>query len=320
VLVRLTRITGLDLNQFEFDYDLNFYVFLMNADGKVHGRYGGRDAASAEGRLSLSGLDHALKAALVAHAKDEGAAPARGKPLLVTDYPAAKRFGKNECIHCHQVNEFRREKEKADGTWDRNERWRYPLPENVGLTLDVDRGDRVKAVAGESPAAKVGVRAGDTVTKLNGFAVASIGDVMHALHRAPPKGEVPIVWTSDGKQREGRLALAEGWKRTNITWRPSLLDVLPSPTLFGDELTAEEKKALGLGAKRVAFRQDRVLADLRPSGLKEGDVVIGVDGQALEMTLRQFLAHVRTSYVSGDKVTLNVLREGKRLDLPLTLR
>jgi S1-C subfamily serine protease len=70
----------------------------------------------------------------------------------------------------------------------------------------------------------------------------------------------------------------------------------------------------------VAFRQDRVLADLRPSGLKEGDVVIGVDGQALEMTLRQFLAHVRTSYVSGDKVTLNVLREGKRLDLPLTLR
>ena len=41
---------------FEFDHDLTWYVFLLNADETVYGRYGGGDAASAEARLSLKGL------------------------------------------------------------------------------------------------------------------------------------------------------------------------------------------------------------------------------------------------------------------------
>jgi hypothetical protein len=43
--VRLVKITGVDLNVFDFDYDLTFAVFFLNAQGKVLGRYGGRDAA-----------------------------------------------------------------------------------------------------------------------------------------------------------------------------------------------------------------------------------------------------------------------------------
>ena len=43
VRVRLTRIDNQDLNLFEFDYDLTFMVFFLNAEGKVYARYGGRD-------------------------------------------------------------------------------------------------------------------------------------------------------------------------------------------------------------------------------------------------------------------------------------
>ena len=46
------------------------------------------------------------------------------------------------------------------------------------------------------------------------------------------------------------LELPDGWRKTNLTWRPSLLDVLPSLTVYGEDLSAEEKKALGLSAKR----------------------------------------------------------------------
>src|SRR5438046_10166299 len=123
-------------------------AFFLNADEKVYGRYGGRDASSAEGRLSLAGLRYALACALEAHRRKPKAVPPprKKKPLLVDDYPAARRVRRGECIHCHQVYEFRRAKEKAEGTWTKEDVWRYPLPENVGLTLDNDQGDRVVSV------------------------------------------------------------------------------------------------------------------------------------------------------------------------------
>jgi hypothetical protein len=38
------------------------------------------------------------------------------------------------------------------------------------------------------------------------------------------------------------------------------------------------------------------------------------------MSMEQFLGHVRRSYLVGDRVTLNIIRDGKRLDLPMKLR
>jgi ATP-dependent DNA helicase RecG len=40
--------------------------------------------------------------------------------------------------------------------------WVYPLPENIGITVDRDRQDRVRAVAPGSAADGAGLKAGDT--------------------------------------------------------------------------------------------------------------------------------------------------------------
>jgi membrane-associated protease RseP (regulator of RpoE activity) len=322
VRVRLIRITGVDLNLFEFDYDLTWMAFFLSPEEEVYGRYGGRDASGPDGRLSLAGLRHALTAALEAHRRGGRAKPPpRGPALLAEDLPPAKRFARNECIHCHQVNEMRREVRKASGEWRPEERWVYPLPENVGLTLELDRGDRVRSVKPDSAAARAGVRPGDVLKQLNGFPVASFADVQHALHRAPAKGRVAIAWRRDGKEVAGTLELATGWRWTNLTWRPSLLDILPSLTVFGIDLTPREKKGLGLSPKRLAFRQDApVHRDAKAAGIREGDVIVGIDGREMEMTVTDFLAYVRRNHLVGDRITLNVLRGGKRIDLPLTLR
>ena len=50
VRVRLTQITGYDLRLFDFDQDLTWAAFFMNADGYVYGRFGGRDAGQASCR------------------------------------------------------------------------------------------------------------------------------------------------------------------------------------------------------------------------------------------------------------------------------
>ena len=67
-------------------------------------------------------------------------------------------------MHCHQVKERLNANLKRTGKWTRDLAWRYPLPENLGITLDVDRGNIVKKITVKSPAAAAGVRVGDRLT------------------------------------------------------------------------------------------------------------------------------------------------------------
>ena len=64
--MRLVRITGADLSLFEFDYDCAWYGFFLSAEEVIYGRYGGRDAKSDDGRLSIAGLKYAAEKAHVA--------------------------------------------------------------------------------------------------------------------------------------------------------------------------------------------------------------------------------------------------------------
>ena len=322
MLLRFGNMRGVDLATFDFDYDLTWMAFFLNADGKVYGRYGGRTPDSASKYLSRAGLRHALDAALAAHRRAPPAPQALRphRPRTVEQYPAAARLTPGACIHCHHVYDFRRDALQAAGKWRRDEVWVYPLPENVGLTLDVDRGDRVRAVMPNSHAARLGLAAGDTLRAVDGKAVASFADVQYALHRAPARGSIPVAWERAGKAHGGRLDLPEDWRKTDISWRWSLRGLQPDPCVDGDDLTAAEKKQLGLGARQLAFRQGPfVTAAARHAGVQINDVILGVDGRRLEMTARQFGAYVRLNYRPGDALRLNVLRAGKRVDLTLKL-
>lgn len=293
----------------------------MNANEVIYGRYGGRDAKGAEDRLSLPGLRYAMKQALDRHRMEaDTKAPSREPPFRPEDFPAAKRH-RGGCIHCHEVNEFRRQSLQASGKWNRDEVWAYPLPENVGLTLEVDQGDRIKAVTPGSTADKAGVKAGDVLKRLNDRPVASLADAQYALHKAPKTGRIGLEWLHDGETKKAELELADGWRKTNLTWRPSMLDILPGLPMNGDDLTADEKKALGLGEKRVAFRLANIVhSTLRAAGVQPRDIVIGIDGKPMEGEMGDFLAYVRRNYLVGDKVTLNLVRDGKMVNMPFTLK
>ena len=42
VCVRMVQGNGMDLTLFQFDYDLTFAAFFMNADRTIYGRFGSR--------------------------------------------------------------------------------------------------------------------------------------------------------------------------------------------------------------------------------------------------------------------------------------
>lgn len=319
--VRLLRIQNLDLNLFEFDWDLTWAVFLMHPDGKVYGRYGGRDASGADSRNTLLGLRWAMEQALQTHAAwAERAAPAFGAPLIIDKLALTRKMGGGGCIHCHQSKEILRAEETERGTWKRESLWTYPLPENVGITLDKNQGNLVQKVIDKSPAYLVGIKAGDMVESIHGLRVRSFADAQYALHKAPFLGELAIAWKRGEQLHEGKLILGEGWKKTNVTWRPSMLDLLPALTVYGTDLTAEEKKGLGLEPTRLAFKQkEPVHSRAQAMGVRAGDIILGLDDQKMELTVDGFLGYLRRNYIVGDRVVFNLIRDGKRVDLPIKL-
>jgi predicted metalloprotease with PDZ domain len=320
IRVRLTRIENVDLNLFDFDYDLTFVVFFLNAEGRVYARYGGRDAVDPDSRQSLAGLGYTMKSVLRMHRLEKKAFAPRAEqgPRFVRDLSGPRR--RRGCLHCHQVKEAIHADLRRKEQWSRDLVWRYPLPENLGFTLDVDRGNVVKAVQGGRPASTAGLKAGDIVQRLNAVPIHSFADAQFALDRAPRTGTIEAVWQRGREVRRGKLKLPEGWRKTDISWRPSVWRLVPFAGIGGTDLTAQEKRDLGLPAKQLAFRQKAaVSSQARAAGIRPGDIILGLDDRPLEGDLAAFQRYVERHYLVGDKVRVNVLRDGKRLKLTMTL-
>jgi predicted metalloprotease with PDZ domain len=314
---------GVDLTVFDFDYDLTWAAFFMNAGQKIYGRYGGRDAGPAEQWLSLAGLKYAMKKALDAHLQEPAA---KGLPLVkviaqVEKYPAAAKVKKNNCIHCHEVYDFHRDWLTSQGKWSQEELWVYPPPANIGLTMSANQGDKVEYVGATSPAAQAGLKPGDLLVKVNGVPIASYGDLQYALHLAPKQGSIDASWKQKGKLLASKIELMAGWRQSDISWRGSMWGVEPKAHVYGRDLTVAEKGNLGLGPKQLAFSQGSyVPPPAYQAGIRANDIIIGADGKKLEMTMLQFNVWVRLNYKSGDMIVYNILRDSKKLNIPMLLK
>lgn len=214
-----------DLSVFDFDYDLTWWAMVIDAHQRVYTRLGGSDNADPASRLSTAALKHTLRLVLDEHAR-------RAAQLLPELAPApvvrpVDLFGmKGKCMHCHHVNEnfYKRDKPRAHEL----DKLRFlPLPENVGLSLVRDAGNRIERVHPDSPAARAGLRPGDILHHVGQTRTLSQGDVMWALSRAPRQGTLPVACDRGGKLVETTLELPALWKQTDLSWRRSVSKLKP---------------------------------------------------------------------------------------------
>jgi S1-C subfamily serine protease len=241
--------------------------------------------------------------------------------FTVADMPAFRksRAAKEECAHCHYANNFRFVQLRAEGRFSKEQLFMYPLPENLGLTLDVDDNNRVKSVRAGSPAAKAGVRAGDRIVRAEQTPVLTEADLQFALNPLPDPGRVTLsIERGRERPRTVALELPRGWRRTDISWRPSQGGVPPTVGIWAEALKPEQKQQRGLPADRMALRVSFFFPGeqwTRTRGdLKMNDVIIGIDGEALpSMNTRQFHTRFRLAHEVGDTATLDVLRGEQRL-------
>ena len=338
VAVRQVEMKGVDLSLFQFDYDLNWAAMFINADGTVYARYGTQSAAGADAYNSIEGLEKTMRRVLALHeAYPKNRAELKGKRGPQKPYKTALEMPglenkerylaattRQNCIHCHNIHDAEHNQAYETGKLTPDLLWRYPLPENIGLVIDPLDGIRVKQVKPDSPAAKAGIVRGEEVTHVGGQVITSIADIQWVLHRLPNTAATLTVETS----RTGRhtLSLPAGWKKTDISWRGSIWSLPPRLRIWMPELTAGEKRKLGVSADQAAFLVKWINTGspagraARRSGLRPGDVVVGLDGRPLEpMSSAQFNVYVKLHYKVGDKLPLTILRDGRRRTVTIEL-
>jgi serine protease Do len=314
---------GVNLNVFEFDYDLTWAAFFLTPNETVYGRFGGRDANSPDKFLTLAGLKHSMRAALDLHANRTKETPGSQNPKrTVEQYAGAKGLKQGTCIHCHQVFNFARDELRSQTKWTKGAIWTMlpPEPARLGFVLDPERGNHLLAVPKNSPAAKIGLQAKDVLRRVCGLHTASFADVQHALWKRETSKKLKVEFERDGKDLCVEIDPPPGWRESDISWRPFMWGLEPSASVYGKDLSAAEKKKYNIPEKALAFYMgDYVPEPARQAGIRKGDIILGIDDKKLEMTMLQFNAWIRLNYTVGQEVTYNIIRKGKRMNIPMEL-
>lgn len=216
VCVRLVQAHGLDLNLFQFDPDLVWAVFFMNADKVIYGRYGTRGRAKDPHQdISLEGFKKAAEGALELHqaypankkdlAGKTGPEPEWRIPQILPDLKGREENQASEgklCLRCHHVHEgelwsLRSKKRPIPEQM----LWLYPMPETIGLVLNPKERGAVTAVAPGSAADKAGFKEGDRLLRLDGQPLLSIADVQWVLHQAGERAKLSAEVERGGPRR-----------------------------------------------------------------------------------------------------------------------
>lgn len=327
VTVRLTSLKGVDLNRFVFDYDLTFAVLMTDPDGRVYSRFGTRDENDGLARMSIQGLKNAMKRVLDLHRIDRrAAAPEPKQPArTAADFAAfasTPRAGE-DCYHCHYATDARFMQMQVEGQFSKKDLFQYPHPENIGLTLDVDRNNVVRSVAAGHPAAAAGVRPGDVIVRAGDINVLTAADLQFALDPVSSPGSIELEVERDGRLLPKlKVVLPAGWRRSDISWRPSQGAIPPIIGIWEEPLSSDRKGKLGLPQDQMALRVsflfpgDRWVATR--GDLRLNDVIIDVDNRKLpHMTPRQFHSWFRLNKSVGESAVLQVLRDGRRIEVTI---
>ena len=331
-------MNGIDLNQFQFDYDQTWAVMFLRHDGTVLARYGTRGDKDGMKYNSLEGLTTTMRAVLEAHhdwqpRMQKQYANNVGPKLqysvadeipsqTISNILAREKQGKQSCIHCHNVYDGLRDYAISQGNYEPAKRFKYHLPQNIGLDVDDTSGIKIAKVISGSAAARAGLKAGQTIKLMNGQRIHSIADIQFVLHHANDQADVTVEVSGPDPDRASTaiVALQQGWRIGDIGWRASMYGMPPKPGLWVQAASDQEKSQLGIANDKLALTVRGVFGnDVRRAGLTKGDVIVQFGDETDHHTEGDFHAHLRLNYyASNAKLSLKLIRDGQSMEKTVT--
>ena len=332
VCLRMIQVNGVDLAQFQFDYDMTFAVFFMNADGTIYGRFGSRNTTpdGAGELVTIEALRAAMEAALALHKRYPANADAlKAKIGPAPKFRRAEQFPKlrkytatvdyrgranGTCIHCHLIHQAERELVRdANRPFPDQLLYKYPMPQAVGLELDPGRRATVRRVDPGSPAAVAKLKAGDEILGAAGQPLISVADFQWVLHHLPDAGgDVPLKVRRAGAAGDLTLKLDAGWrKKAAFNWRTSTWDM--RRMALGGLVLKPKRSGDGLYVDYVGWWGAHNAA--KKAGVLKNDEIVEFAGIANPKTEEELIDHVLKTTKKGDRVSLKVRRGGREIGM-----
>ena len=355
VCVRIVQAWGLDLSLFQYDMNQSWAAFMINAEGTIYGRYGTRAAQRNDKAITVEGFSKALDGAIDLHrqylvspestkqllAGKTGPQQRWQKPEEIPVIQNTTRWGKPlgkmtgnqqaECLHCHFVPAADMMSMLDAGARIPDQTlWAYPLPETVGWTFDPLSKATLSSIRPHSQADRAGFQSGDAIQSLNGQPILSIADIQWVLHQAQETDSINAIVKRDQSTEELTINLQPGWRRRDeFVSRVSSWDFF-KVKLFGvtemTRLSDDERKEFDLEPQQTALRVIKLAPnwggmnrDVRKAGLKEGDIIVGVDDTQMIRDHSELLAYLVQHKKSGQQLKLEVIRSEQRVRLNIPL-
>ncbi len=347
--VRIVQGNGMDLSLFQFDYDLTFSVFFMNADKTIYGRFGTRaEYENAAKDISIEGFKQGLEAALALHEgypANKAVLAAKTGPASIKKtpegFPALLRYSatldfdsriNQQCIHCHQIGEAQREIHWYDRKPIPDEiLYPFPMPDVLGLHFSPKHRAKISKVVSGSSAEKDGFRRADEIITLNGQPIISIADVQWVLHRTPENTTLPATVDRHGKEMNLTLTLNPGWRKgSDISWRTttSELRLVALGGMVIKDLSDAERQRKGIKDTEMALNVETVSRGGRRSsgqtnaqkaGIRRGDIIVAYGDRTNRLTESGIIGYVLQDKPQAKTLPVKLLRNGKQIDVELLL-
>ncbi len=342
----MIKCNDLDLNLFQFDYDLTFAAFFLNHDKTIYARYGVRNQMdNADDDVSIAGLAATMEKVLALHqaypANKVALSGKQPSPLAyrvpqeiptLSDFEPRLNYAGNvvkSCIHCHQVRdairlEYRVNKEPIPS----NILFPYPSVQSIGLSMDVDKTATIKSVEKRSIADVVGLKPRDDLRAINKQQICSPADIAWILHNAKNGDSLEFEIKRGGQTITSVLKLPDDWReKTDIAWRPTSWDLRRMSTggLRFEPLGAAQKKEMKIDEDGMALLISHVgqygkHAQAKRAGLRKNDVLIEYAGRKDLQTESQLMGHAMQQMKPGQVAKFKVLRNGKELTFQFPLQ
>jgi len=347
VRVRLINANSLDLQKFQFDYDLSFSVLFFNGDGTLYGRFGSWEHQHNPQDKTTTSFESALRGVLDVHQgypKNRTLlAGKQGKPVKYRtpiDMPGLKGKFRDEldwsgqvvksCVHCHQIGDSLRLEQRDRGrTLPLGNIYPYPPSETIGMELDASYPLRLTQLASDSPVHKAGLRVGDLLLGAEGQSVISAADVSWILHHFPDAGGKLELFARRGSRTAVvQVELPSGWRlKSNITKRVGTWSM--RGMAFGGirfvDLSDSERRPLGLTGDKLALKAEHVgqynkHGAAKRAGWKKGDVLIGAERFRSRLSESELIGLILQKYSPGKKIPAQILRGRTEMNLHLPVQ
>jgi serine protease Do len=195
----------------------------------------------------------------------------------------------------------------------------------LGVTTDkTEKGAEISSITKESAAAKLGLKEGDIITKVDDKKIEGPDDLSTTIKSHKPGDKVTITYLRDNKEQKGTAELGS-WKAENfkmdmgdMNWEKVMpkIQSIPRTNPYGQLFTyTGNTPKLGLSVQdtdegkgvKVINVDDESNAE--KAGIKKDDIITEVDGKAINSTDEM----VKSMKENKDKVSVmfKLTRAGK---------